>query len=165
MNETDYQSYYEQLTDDQLRLVLADKQDLLPEAVAVLDREVKRRNLGPAELPHWKPLSETNQPVRCLEDYPEYYQLAARRRLANRFAIPIALAPLVLGLAFAKRVVENPEGFALLAGAWCLVVVLYAWSLSVRWFRFRCPQCGESFGRGGDCFYCGFPRSAPVDQA
>lgn len=45
MNETDYQSYYEQLTDDQLRLVLADKQDLLPEAVAVLDREVKRRNL------------------------------------------------------------------------------------------------------------------------
>jgi hypothetical protein len=164
MNETDYQSYYEQLTDDQLRLVLADKQDLVPEAVAALDREVQRRKLGPAEPPQWNPLADTNQPVRCLDDYPEYRELTAKRRKANKYAIPIALAPFLLGLVFARRAVENSDAFVLLTLAWCLVVVFYAWSLTIRWFRFRCPQCGESFGRGKECFSCGFPRSAPTDK-
>ena len=164
MNEADYLSHYAQLTDDQLRLVLADRQDLVPGAVAALDREVQRRKLGPAEPPHWVPIADTNQPVRCLDDYPAYRELTAKKRMASRYAIPIALAPFLLGLAFARRAIENSDFFSLFALGWCLIVASYAWSLTVRWFGFRCPQCGESFGRGKECFSCGFPRNAPKDQ-
>jgi hypothetical protein len=165
MNQMDYQSNYEQMTDDQLRLVLADRQDLVPEAVAALDCEVQRRKLGPAEPPHWEPIADTNQPVRCLEDYPKYRVLTAKKQRASKYAIPVALAPFLLGLVFARRTVENSDVFMLLALGWCMIVAFYAWSLSIRWFGFRCPQCGESFGRGKECFSCGFPRNAAKDQS
>lgn len=161
MNKTDYQNYYEQLTDDQLRLVLADRQDLVPDAVAALDREVQRRKLGLAKRPQWKPLPETNQRAHCLEDYPKYRQLTARRRVTGRYAFPIAIGPLVLALVFARSAIENSLASIVLTVGWALVVSLYALSVSFRWLGFRCPQCGESFGRGDECFSCGFPRSCP----
>jgi hypothetical protein len=40
----DFESYYESLADDQLRQVLADKDDLVPENVAELDREIQKRD-------------------------------------------------------------------------------------------------------------------------
>ena len=126
MNETDYQSYYEQLTDDQLRLVLADRKDLLPDAVAALDSEVQRRKLGPAEPPEWKPLPEKNQRAHCLEDYPNYQQLTARRRVTGRYAFPTAIGPLVLAIVFARSAIENSLASILLIVGWAMAVSLYA---------------------------------------
>lgn len=163
MSEMDYQNSYELMTDDQLRLVLADRRDLVPKAVVALDREVQRRKLGPAEPPQWKPLPETNQRADCLEDYPKYQQLTARKRVTGRYAYPIAIGPLVLVLVFARSAIENSLTAILLTVGWALVVSLYALSVSFRWLGFRCPQCRESFGRGDECFSCGFPRSAPKD--
>jgi len=165
MNEQSFQAYYQHLTDDQLRDVLADKQDLVPEAASALDAEVQRRKLGPPEPPRWKPLPDTNRPVCSLEDFPSYRDLTAKRRFANRYAVLIAIAPLSLGLAFAKQKLENSIVFLFLSLGWAFVVAAYALSAVTRWLGFRCPQCGESFGRGAECFSCGFPRNESKNQA
>jgi hypothetical protein len=159
MSEENFRSYYGTLPDDELQQVLDDKKDLLPEAAAALEEEAQKRKLRSAEPPKWKPLPDTSQQVHCLEDYPEYRALIERRRLVNRYALPIAIAPFFLGFALARKATENSDAFAIFALGWAMIVGIYSWSILVRWFRYECPQCGETFGRGGACFYCGFPRN------
>jgi uncharacterized membrane protein YhaH (DUF805 family) len=53
MNEEAFREHYRCLTDDELAQILADKQDLVPEAVTALDCEVQRRHLAPPESPRW----------------------------------------------------------------------------------------------------------------
>jgi hypothetical protein len=160
MSEQDYRGYYERLTDDQLRLVFSDRRDLEPEATVALDREIQRRKLGSPEALQWKPLPDTNQPAHCLDEYPGYQALTARKQLARNYAIPIGLAPFLLGLVLARQPAENSEAFILITLGWGILVLLFALSIYFRWLGFRCPQCSDSFGRGAECFSCGFPRRA-----
>ena len=51
MNEVAFREHYRSLTDGELAQILADKQDLVPEAVTALDCEVQRRHLSPPESP------------------------------------------------------------------------------------------------------------------
>ena len=164
MNERDYQNYYEQLTDDQLVQVLADRQDLVPEAAAALDEEVQKRQLKLPEPPHWTRGPGSTEPVTSLEDYGEYQQLVARKRAVSRYVYLLAFAPFALGLAFARKAFENSIVLISLCCAWMLVAVVYGIVINIRFLDFKCPQCSDKFGSEGECVTCGFPRSAPKEQ-
>jgi hypothetical protein len=57
MDQNDFESSYEQMSDGELARVLRDRRDLVPEAVSALDREIQRRNLDPSQLRKQKPRS------------------------------------------------------------------------------------------------------------
>ncbi len=158
MGEKAFRQYYEQMTDDQLAQVLADKQDLVPDAVEALDREVQRRNLVPAT-PNWTRQPGSDKPVESLQDYDEYRSLSKRRKTFGRYGCLVALGPLVVGLVVGRTAVENSLVFMIVTLSWAICVAVYGLVLNARYLSFLCPQCLQRFGRRAECFNCGFPRS------
>jgi hypothetical protein len=164
MSQKNFRSYYQILADDQILQVLADKKDLVPEAVAVLDEEVKKRQLKPPGLPYWTRGTDSTEPVTSLEDYSDYQELATRKRAAGRYVYLLALAPMVLGLSLAKKAFENSIAFISICCAWMAIVIACTIVINIRFLDFKCPQCSDKFGSEDKCVNCGFPRSAPTDQ-
>jgi hypothetical protein len=80
-----FQEHYEQLTDDELARVLADKQDLVPEATKALDREVQRRRFVMPESPQWARTTGSEERVGSLEDYDQYRSLLERKKTFRRY--------------------------------------------------------------------------------
>jgi hypothetical protein len=159
VSEVTFRRHYEQLTDSDLALVLADKQDLVPEAAEALDQEIQRRHFVLPGPPQWTREPGSDKCVNSLEDYSEYRRLVDGKKTFGRYWYLLAIGPFVLGLALGRTSFENS---ALLIGVtltWAMCVVVYGLVLNLRFLGFRCPQCSQSFGRGSECFNCGFPRS------
>jgi hypothetical protein len=160
MHGDDFKQSYERLTDNELAQVLADKESLVPEAAEALDREVQRRHFVPPAPPTWTQPPDSVEPVNCLEDYSKYQELVAKKKSFGRYGYLLAMGPFVLALAPAVKL--NNGISSVLIGAtlsWTICVVFYGLILNTRFLGFRCPQCSQSFGRGSECFNCGFPRS------
>ena len=98
MSEIAFRKRYEQLTDNELALVLADKQDLLPEAALALEQEVQRRKFVMPESPQWTRQPGSKERVASLEDYDEYQRLLEKKNTFGRYWYLIAMAPFALGL-------------------------------------------------------------------
>jgi hypothetical protein len=152
--------YYEGLTDDELTQVVADRKDLVPEASSALDREVSKRHLKATEPPHWIKTPDSSEAVGSLEDYKQYRELLERKRSFGRLWYFVAIGPMILGLVLGRLVFENSETLVLISLAWAMCVAGYMLFLNIRFLGFRCPQCSQSFGRGSECFNCGFPRAS-----
>jgi hypothetical protein len=151
--------YYMQLSDDDLALVIDDRKDLVPEAAEALDRVLQCRKVGPRPQANWKPDPMTGEPVKCLENYEAYRRVRGKRANPGKWYL-FALAPFVIGMAFGRKAFENSAPFVLLTLAWGVSVAIYGLALNFRFLAYRCPQCGERFGRGAECINCGFPRTA-----
>jgi hypothetical protein len=160
MSTDSFQNHYEQLTDDQLGLILADRQDLVPEAAEALVHEIQRRKLVMPKPPVWTRQPGSDERVQSLLDYEDFRQLVKRVRLARRYGYLIALGPFVLGLVVARQAFENSLAFMVATLTWAICVVVYCLILNTRYLGYRCPQCLQSFGRGAECFNCGFPSGA-----
>lgn len=158
MEMQDFESYYASLADDQLLDVLADKQDLIPEASIALEREVHKRSLTAR---HIKWLRDPNsiEEVRSLDDYPDYRKLVERLTRLSRFWYLRAMSLFILVLILSKLTARDYPAFVLISLGWACfyVIVLLYWRF--RLLSVVCPQCGKRFGRGSECFNCGFPRS------
>ena len=94
METRDFELYYESLADDQLLQILADNNDLVPEAVAALDREAKKRGLKQPEPTNWFRRPGSNEQVHYLDDYPEsllsgYFPDNCRNVLHARMMQPV----------------------------------------------------------------------------
>jgi len=156
----DFQRRYEQLTDNELGQVITAKQDLVPAAAEALNAEVKRRRyVAPAPV-EWTPQSGSDLKVSSLEDYKDYRDLARRRKSLNSFGYLLALGPFIAGLVLGRRFFENSTVLVSATLIWAICVAVYGLIVNLRFLGFKCPQCMQSFGRGGECFNCGFPRSA-----
>jgi len=160
MDEAAYRQYYDQLTDDEVVAILADKVDLVPDAVAALEAEAQRRKVT---LP--KPIKWTRQPgsdeeVKSLEEYGAYRQLLEKRKSVSRYYYFVAVGPFVLGLLFARKLIEDSNIFIVLTMGWAICVLTYGLSITFRVLAYKCPQCSNVFGRGSECNTCGFPRSS-----
>jgi hypothetical protein len=155
-----FRQHYERLTDDELNQVVADSKDLIPEAALALDREISKRHLEGPDAPTWTRTPDSSDVVASLEDYNEYNDLLERKRSFGRFWYLIALGPIVLGVVFGRQAFENSEPLVLLSLAWAMCICGYMLFLNLPFLSFRCPQCAQSFGRGPECFNCGFPRSS-----
>jgi hypothetical protein len=159
MSGRTFQRHYEQMTDDEFALVVADKQDLVPEAVEALDWEIQRRHFLPPEPPQWIQPPNSQVLVESLEDYEEYRRLTMRKKTFDRYWYLFAMWPFVLGLVLGKTFFENSVVLVVAALAWAICVAIYGLIMNMRFLGFRCPQCSQGFGRGAECFNCGFPRS------
>jgi hypothetical protein len=155
----DFESTYRNLSDEQLQLVLDDRADLLPIAVAALDREVRRRQVKPSEPPHWLRKPGSSDDVYSLEDYPEYVQLVVRIRRLSRLWYLKAISPFIFVLALSRSTSKDFPQLVVASLFWAMFYGLYLFWLRTRLLGYRCPQCSNPFGRGNDCFNCGFPRS------
>jgi hypothetical protein len=165
MSEETFRKYYEQLTDDELANVLADKHDLVPEATEALNQEVQRRHFVMPEPPQWTRQPRSHERVESLEDYEEYRNLLKRMKTFGRYWYLVAMGPFVLGLVLGRTLLENTVTFVVVMMAWAMCVAVYGLSLSARFWGFQCPQCLRGFGRGAECFNCGFPRSTTNQAA
>ena len=159
MSGETFQEHYERLTDDELAQVLADKEDLVPEALEALVREVQRRHLVLPEPPQWNRQPGSEEQVRSLEDYEKYRNLLGRKKTFGRYWYLVALGPFVLGLLLARALFENSIVFIIVTLSWAMCVAVYGLILNGQFLGFKCPQCSQGFGRGAECFNCGFPRS------
>lgn len=156
MDRDTFREHYARLTDNELALVLADKSDLMPEAVDALDQEMQRRHFVVPNSPQWRRHPGSGEFVNSLEDYEDYRNLQKRWFAFRRFGVLVAFAPFGVGI---FRFAESPV--LIFAGlAWAMCVTLYGLFQGVRFFAFECPQCSQSFGRRSECFHCGFPRCA-----
>lgn len=160
MDEAAYRQYYDQLTDDQLVAILADKVDLVPDAVAALQAEVQRRKVTLPEPTRWTGQPGSDEEVKSLEDYDDYQLLVKKRKSVIRYYYYVALGPFVLGLLFARKLIENSNTFIVLTMGWAICAAAYGLSLNFRVLAYKCPQCSNVFGRGSECDTCGFPRSS-----
>ena len=160
MSRETFQEHYERLTDDELGQVLVDKEDLVPEALEALGREVQRRQFVMPEPRQWNRQSDTGERVKSLEDYEEYRNLVEKKKTFGRYWYLIALGPFFLGLLLRRTFFENSILFVLITLSWATCVAIYGLILNARFLGFKCPQCSQGFGRGTECFNCGFPRSA-----
>jgi hypothetical protein len=160
MGEQAFREYYRHLSDEQLSQILADKQDLVPEAVNALQDEVQSRNVALPEPTRWIRQADSDERVESLEDYNQYRKLVEQRRFARRYVYIIAMAPFVLGLIFGKARFENSIVFIVLTLGWALCFAVWGIVVNTRFFAFKCPQCMNRFGSRQECFSCGFPRSA-----
>jgi hypothetical protein len=95
-----------------------------------------------------------------LEDYDEYQKLLERKNTYGRYWYLIAMAPFVLGLILGRNSFANSLVFIAITLSWAMCVAVYFFILNARFLGFKCPQCSQGFGRGPECFNCGFPRSA-----
>jgi hypothetical protein len=160
MSEDTFGQRYERLTDNELAQVLADKQDLVSEAAEALDQEVQRRHFVLPAPPEWTRQPGSDERVGSLEDYGVYRCLVERKKTFGRYWYLLAMGPFVLGLVLGRTSFENSAVLIVATLSWAMCVAVYGLILSVRFMGFRCPQCSQSFGRGSECFNCGFPRSA-----
>jgi hypothetical protein len=85
MYEESFRAYYENLTDDQLLQIVADKADLVPQAAAALDSEVRKRKIMPTEPQRWIRDASSDEQVQSLEDYSDYRQLSQKRQTVGRY--------------------------------------------------------------------------------
>lgn len=159
MSLEDFRKHYEQSTDDELVQVLADKQDLLPDAAMALDQEVQRRHIVLPEAPQWTRQPGSEERVESLEDYGEYRILLKRKKTFGRYWYLVAMGPFVLGLVLGKTLFENSIVLVIITMSWAMCVAVYGLILNARFLGFHCPQCSQGFGRRDECFNCGFPRS------
>ncbi|HEY3926780.1 MAG TPA: hypothetical protein VGL89_00260 [Candidatus Koribacter sp.] len=165
MTEEDFRRNYEQMAEDELVAVLADRKDLAPEAAAALDEVVKRRGTKLPEPTRWMRSPESNEQVYSLEDYPEYQELCRRQAFSRRYYHAIAMAPIFVAVAIAGFLGKTSflEKYAVLlvsiAGTWVALVLIFSGSVFLQFFRFKCPQCRRRFGSRAECFSCEFPRS------
>lgn len=159
MSLEDFRKYYEQAKGDELGQVLKDKQDLVPEAAEALDQEIRKRQFVMPEPPRWTRQPGSEECVESLEDYSEYRNLLERKKTFGRYWYLVAMGPFVLGLALGKTLFENSMVLIVVTLSWATCVAVYGLTLNVRFLGFRCPQCSQGFGRGSECFNCGFPRS------
>lgn len=159
MSLEDFRKHYEQSTDDELAQVLADKQDLVPDAAEALDQEVQRRHIVLPGPPQWPRQPGSGERVDSLEDYGEYRSLLKRKKTFGRYWYLAAMGPFVLGLVLGKTLFENSMVFIIITMSWAMCVAVYGLILNARFLGFHCPQCSQGFGRGTECFNCGFPRS------
>jgi hypothetical protein len=164
MNSDSFQRRYEQLTDSELGQVVADKRDLVPEATEALEVEVQRRHFVPPAPPQWTQQAGSDKPVLCLEDYSDYRALVERKKNFGGYWYLVAMGPFILVLLLARKSFEI--SVVLITGtlSWAICVAVYGLVLNARLLGFRCPQCSQSFGRGSECFNCGFPRS-PITKS
>lgn len=160
MGEQAFREYYRHLSDEQLSQILANKQDLVPEAVNALQDEVQRRHLSEPEPVRWTRSIDSDERVESLQDYDRYRNLVEQRRFARRYVYIIAMAPFVLGLIFGKARFENSIVFIVLTMAWAMFFAAWGIVVNTRFLAFKCPQCMNRFGSRQECFTCGFPRSA-----
>jgi hypothetical protein len=160
MSLEDFRKHYAESTDDELALVLADKQNLVPDAAEALDQEVQRRHIVLPEPPQWTRQANSAERVESLEDYGEYRSLLKRKKTFGRYWYLVAMGPFVLGLVLGKTLFENSIVFVIITMSWAMCVAVYGLILNARFLGFHCPQCSQGFGRGGECFNCGFPRGA-----
>jgi len=162
-SKDDFLRNYEQLNDDELQQVLADKNDLVPEAAAALEIEVQRRHITLPPPPLWVRSADRSEPVSSLEDYGDYTQLRNRYQFVRKWAYGIGIGPFVLGLALGGRRLESSEVVLFGTLLWLLVCTGYAMVIQFRYMAYKCPQCSDRYGGGKECRSCGFPRSnAPV---
>lgn len=71
MELTDFQRQYEHLTDEQLLAVSADSSDLVPEAAAALNAEIRKRAVKPSEPTRWLRRPGSSERVESLQDCEE----------------------------------------------------------------------------------------------
>jgi hypothetical protein len=160
MSGDTFQRRYEQLTDNELAQVLADKENLVPEAAEALDGEVQRRHFVSPTHSQWTQQPGSDKRVESLEDYNEYRGLVERKKAFGRYWYLLAMGPFILGLVLGRTSFENSGVLIIATLFWAMCVAVYGLILSARLLGFRCPQCSQSFGRGSECFSCGFPRNA-----
>lgn len=161
MSEQGFREYYRHLSDEQLGQILADKQDLVPEAVNALQNEVQSRNVVmPEPTRRWTRQADSDERAESMEDYDSYQRLVEQRRFVRRYVYIIAMAPFVLGLIFGKARFENSMVFIVLTLGWAMVFAAWGIFVNARFLAFKCPQCMNRFGSRKECFSCGFPRSA-----
>jgi hypothetical protein len=157
MTQERFDEFYKDLTDDQLCAVVTDRNDLVPEAAAALDREVARRHLKPAPEPVWAGPEDPTD-YRSLEEVPKYRTLVRTKWFLDRAAAPLIVIGILLGLLSSPYNYRNSEFYRsvffmiFLAGAFWLAT----W---MRLTAFVCPNCGERFGAGDKCRHCGLPRN------
>lgn len=165
MSKESFLDHYERLTDDEFAQVLADKQDLVPDAAEALNQEVQRRHFVMPEPPQWTRQPGSEERVKSLEDYDEYRNILQRKKTFGRYWYLVAMGPFVLGLVLGKTLFENSIAFVIVTLSWAMCVAVYGLILNARFLSFKCPQCSKGFGRGAECFNCGFPRSKPERSA
>jgi hypothetical protein len=158
MSEESFEQYYAALTDDQIEQVQIDRKDLVPEALSALDREVKRRHLGPSEPPRWIRQPDSDEETQSLEDCYGYQRLLRKKRFMDRFWYLLAFGPVILLILSAKYAYKNPENLKSGLG-WAILMMGYWAFLKLRLSAYSCPECAQRFGPGAACFHCGFPRS------
>ena len=159
MSEESFQQYYEHLTDDQLSQVVDDRKDLVPEAIAALDREVSRRHLKPPQPPIWTRQQDSDDSANSLEEFDRYRWLMRQKRFVERFWYLFALAPFVIVSLTQKNAFQDPENIKTCVG-FCILFAFYWLRLIFKYVTFVCPQCSERFSSGATCVNCGFPRSS-----
>lgn len=164
MNKETFREHFARLTDDELSLILADKQDLVPDAVEALDQEVQRRHFVMPKPPQWTRQLGSEERVGSLEDYDEYRNMLQRNKTYGRYWYLVAIGPFVFGLVLGRTFFENSIAFVIVTLSWAACVAVYGLILNTRFLGFKCPQCGKGFGRGAECFNCGLPRSAPTRE-
>ena len=109
MGKVAFDKYYEQLTDEQLALILSDRKDLVPDAIAALDREVQRRHLRPPARPNWTPGPDSDEDMHSLEDSCGYQRLLKKKRFMDRFWYWLTLVPLILLIFPERYAYRDPE--------------------------------------------------------
>ena len=163
MREDAFQQQYEEMTDDQLEQVLADKKDLLPEAASALDREVQRRQLRPSSPPKWISEPDSEDPIHSLDEVLGYRSLQRTKKFLDRFWYWIAFGPVAVVLVSAKYAYRNPENLKASVG-WVTLTIGYWLFVKLRISAYTCPRCAQRFGPGPTCFYCGFRRTSTREQ-
>jgi hypothetical protein len=158
MSEEAFRQYYAQLTDDELARILADKQDLVPEAVGVLDLEVQRRHVVLPAPPQWTIHPHSDERVVALEDDDAYRDLVERRDTCRRYYFLLFMGPYILGLVLEGAKVKNSDLFIFVTLGWAMCVALYDLILNASFLDFGCPPGSQSSGPGGESFNCGFQR-------
>lgn len=159
MSKSSFAQYYETLTDDELEQVLADKKDLLPDAQDALSSEVQRRHIK--SHPGVEPVrtGHFSGEIRCLEDDYGYQRLFKQKLFMDRYWYLLALVPLI-GLVYPERYAyKDPQSVRSIIGLIFLDVVYWLF-LKGRYAAYACPNCGQRFGSGSECYRCGLPRNS-----
>jgi hypothetical protein len=122
-----------------------------------------------SNIPHALPVGNATG-LSCLADWENYKRLDDRRRFFLRYQYSLAVVPfalaLFIGLGVLPHIVPDTAFWAgvaetLIAGSlvWSGIFILFALSVYLRWFLYRCPRCGWRFGPGNRCGSCDLPRS------
>ncbi len=112
------------------------------------------------ERPQWSRNSDSEERVESLEDYEEYRNLLERKKAFGKYGYLVALGPFILGLLVARALFENSIVLIVIALSWTMCVAIYGLVLNARFLGLQMSSCSQGFGRGAECFNCGFPRSA-----
>jgi hypothetical protein len=157
----DFRETYRQMTDTELAQVLADQQDLVPEAVVALKAEAAKRHVSLPTPQPWMRHEGSSERVNCLEDNGDYVRIRDRRQWVNRWGHIAAIGPFVavVVLSRTKAGDSNLLIVAMFASlAWAIGMATFGFIATIRFTAYKCPQCSDRFGGSGECRACGFPR-------